>query len=80
VLTIISIARLWDEAFWKPSSEPDRATMIRVMVLPIAGLAAVTLAISFGAGPMFHLSVQASEQLLNPQIYVQAVLGAGGAK
>jgi multicomponent Na+:H+ antiporter subunit D len=80
VLTIISIARLWDEAFWKPSSEPDRATMSRVMVLPIAGLAAVTLAISFGAGPMFHLSVQASEQLLNPQIYVQAVLGAGGAK
>jgi multicomponent Na+:H+ antiporter subunit D len=80
VLTIVSMARLWDEAFWKPASEPNRTAMSRVMLLPIAGLAAVTLAISAGAGPMFELSVRASEQLLNPQMYVQAVLGGGGER
>jgi multicomponent Na+:H+ antiporter subunit D len=80
VLTIISMARLWDEAFWKPAPEPDRASMSRVMLLPIAGLAAVTLTITISAGPMFDLSLRASEQLLNPQMYVQAVLGGGGGK
>jgi multicomponent Na+:H+ antiporter subunit D len=50
------------------------------MLVPIAGLAAVTLAISVAAGPLFELSLRASEQLLNPQTYVQAVLGGGGAK
>jgi multicomponent Na+:H+ antiporter subunit D len=75
VLTIISMARLWDEAFWKPAPEPDRTNVSRVMLVPIAGLAAVTLAISVCAGPLFELSLRASEQLLNPQIYVQAVLG-----
>jgi multicomponent Na+:H+ antiporter subunit D len=77
VLTIVSMARLWDEAFWKPSTEADKTGMSTVMLLPIAGLALVTLSISVAAGPFFDLSLRASEQLLNPQMYVNAVLGGG---
>jgi multicomponent Na+:H+ antiporter subunit D len=77
VLTIVSMARLWDEAFWKPASEPDKTGMSLVMLLPIAGLTAVTLAISVAAGPLFDLSLRASEQLLDPRVYVHAVLGGG---
>jgi multicomponent Na+:H+ antiporter subunit D len=80
VLTIISMARLWDESFWKPASQPDKAGMSRVMMLPIACLAAVTLALSVAAGPLFELSVRASEQLLDPQLYVNAVLNGRGGK
>jgi multicomponent Na+:H+ antiporter subunit D len=77
VLTIISMARLWDEAFWKPSAETDKTSISRVMLIPIAGLAAVTLALSAAAGPIFDLSSRASQQLLNPQMYVDAVLSGG---
>lgn len=77
VLTIISMTRLWDESFWKPASQQDKTEMSRVMLIPISGLAAVTLALSLGAGQFFQLSLRASDQLLNPQIYIDAVLKGG---
>ena len=80
VLTIISMARLWDESFWKPAAEPDKTVMSRVMLIPIAGLAVVTIAISAAAGPIFDLSSRASQQLLNPRQYIDAVLRGGHAR
>jgi multicomponent Na+:H+ antiporter subunit D len=80
VLTIISMARLWDEAFWKPSAERDKTGMSGVMLVPIAGLALVTLALSAAAGPVFELSRRASQQLLNPQLYVETVLKGGNPR
>ncbi|MCC7233770.1 MAG: hypothetical protein IT163_00610 [Bryobacterales bacterium] len=74
VLTLISIARLWDESFWKPATVPDRASMNWTMVLPMAGLAAITLAITVTAEPIFQLTLRAAGQLLNPQVYIDAVL------
>jgi multicomponent Na+:H+ antiporter subunit D len=80
VLTIISMTRLWDESFWKPASQPDKTGMSRLMLVPIAGLSAITLALSLAAGPMFDLSLRASHQLLNPQIYINAVLKGGQSR
>lgn len=80
VLTIISMVRLWDESFWKPASQPDRAAMSRAMLIPIAGLAAMTLLLSIAAGPLFDLSLRASGQLLNPQEYISAVLKEGQSR
>lgn len=77
ILTMVSMARLWDQSFWKPSPEPDKATMSRPMLVPIVGLAAVTLAISIGAGPLFETTLRASDQLLNSRIYIDAVLRGG---
>jgi multicomponent Na+:H+ antiporter subunit D len=74
VLTMISMSQLWDQSFWKPSSGPDKSTMSRVMLLPIAGLAAITVAITVAAEPLFELASRASDQLLDPQLYIKAVL------
>ena len=80
VLTIISMARLWDEAFWKPASVTDKMSMSRVMLVPIAGLAVVTIAFTIAAGPFYELSLRASEQLLDSQHYVHGVLGGAQPK
>ena len=77
MLTIISMTRLWDESFWKPASQPDRTGMSQAMLIPIVGLTAITLTLSLAAGPFYQLSLRASDQLLNPQIYMNAVLKGG---
>ena len=78
VLTIISMARLWDEGFWKSASpNADKGPLGRVVMVPIAFLSAITLAMTFAAEPLFRLSIRASEQLLNPALYIDAVLKGG---
>jgi multicomponent Na+:H+ antiporter subunit D len=77
VLTMISMARLWDESAWKPAPRPDQSSMSRLMLLPIAALNAVTLAFTFAAEPLFSLALRASDQLLNPRLYIEAVLKGG---
>jgi multicomponent Na+:H+ antiporter subunit D len=46
------------------------------MVAPIAVLVVLTVAIGLAAEPVFALAVRAAEQLVDPTLYVQAVLGA----
>jgi multicomponent Na+:H+ antiporter subunit D len=85
LLTLFSMMKIWNEAFWKPApprTMPVAETEITAgtanltaWLMPIALLAAVTLVISFGAGGFFNLALQAGEQLLNPLGYVRAVLG-----
>jgi len=77
ILTIISMARLWDESFWKPAPNPDQSSMSRLMLAPIVCLSAITLAITVSAQWLFSLALRASEQLLNPGIYIDAVLKTG---
>ena len=77
LLTLLSMARVWDEAFWKPSPSPDArlATLGGAIVAPIALLAVLILAVTVAAGPIFALTVRAAEQVLQPDAYIQAVLG-----
>lgn len=44
----------------------------------MSSLALLTLAIGLWAQPVFEFSLQAAEQLLDPSIYIQAVLGGKG--
>jgi hypothetical protein len=46
------------------------------LVIAIAGLSAVTLAISVGAEPLYALTTRAAAQLLDRQEYIRAVLGS----
>jgi len=41
---------------------------------PIAVLAAITVCIGIGAGPVFSLSLDAAAQLLDPRDYIRAVM------
>jgi multicomponent Na+:H+ antiporter subunit D len=80
ILTLFSMLKLWAEAFWKPAtqSEVDTKSLsvnIRAWLYPIVFLAALTVLIGLGAGPLFRFALQAGDQLMNPSIYIQAVMG-----
>lgn len=76
LMTVWSMARLWDESLWKPAPENAVATRIGgAVVAPIALLVALTLAVTAAADPIYGLSRRAAEQLLDPSGYVRAVLG-----
>jgi multicomponent Na+:H+ antiporter subunit D len=76
LLTVLSMARLWDEGFWKPAlPEVSDAPLGAAVLAPIAVLTALTLALTFAAEPVFNVSRRAAEQLLQPDGYVRAVMG-----
>jgi multicomponent Na+:H+ antiporter subunit D len=77
LLTLFSMMKIWNEAFWKPAEVGSEGQGVSLFgwLAPIALLAAITLAIGLGAGPVFALALRAGEQLMAPGRYVQAVLG-----
>ncbi len=82
VLTLLALTRIWSEAFWKEAPEIDESKLAfqPQTLFPIATLAALTVLIGLGAGPVWTLSQRAGEQLSNPSQYVRAVLGDGKAE
>jgi multicomponent Na+:H+ antiporter subunit D len=89
LFTLMSMMKLWNEAFWKdPPDDAEAAAAIHAtrpgrlgLVLPVAALAALTVGIGLGAQPFFTLSQRAADQLMAREPYIRAVLGAapGGA-
>lgn len=82
LLTLYSMTKLWNEAFWKeppPAARPATpARLSWTLVGPVAALAAITVAVGLGAGPVFDLASRAGAQLADPGQYVEAVLGTRG--
>ncbi|MFP4126087.1 MAG: Na+/H+ antiporter subunit D [Alphaproteobacteria bacterium] len=83
LLTLYSMSKIWLEAFWKPHPEPALVPARQLdrgeswaLLSPIIGLAAITLLIGLVAAPFYGVSVIAAEQLLDPEAYLTAVLGA----
>jgi multicomponent Na+:H+ antiporter subunit D len=75
LLTLLSMGRTWADAFWRPSAAGvDIATPGRPLLIAISGLSLVTLAMTWGAGPLFELTSRAAHQLLERDEYVRAVL------
>jgi multicomponent Na+:H+ antiporter subunit D len=79
LLTLYSMTKLWNEAFWKepPAGAPATAPVPWTLLGPVAALAAITVAVGLGAGPVFDLASRAGAQLADPGQYVRAVLGEG---
>lgn len=68
ILTLFSMTKIWNEAFWKPSPEgheptPSARTTLSLW-LPLGLLAALTVVLGLAAGPLFDLSLRAAEQLM----------------
>ncbi|PWH15291.1 MAG: Na+/H+ antiporter subunit D [Anaerolineae bacterium] len=83
LLTLFSMVKIWNEAFWKEKPTVEDETKFALAqnwswILPILFLVGVTIVLSFGIGPIFRLMSQVGNQLMNPQLYIQAVLGGGG--
>jgi multicomponent Na+:H+ antiporter subunit D len=84
LLTLFSMTKIWAEAFWKKPDAgyaPDLLAVSGVekflLLGPIVALAVLTLAIGFFPEFFFDFASRAAEQLMNPQLYIQAVLSRG---
>jgi multicomponent Na+:H+ antiporter subunit D len=85
LLTVLSMARVWEEAFWKPATdhawEPaHRPRLGGAILAPLALLVSLTIGFSVAAGPVYSLATRAAQQLLDRDEYVRAVLGEGGQR
>jgi multicomponent Na+:H+ antiporter subunit D len=84
LLTVLSMARVWEESFWKPA--PDQSAhgahqprLGAAILAPVAFLATLTIGLTVAADPAYRLATRAAQQLLEPEGYVRAVLGEGRA-
>jgi multicomponent Na+:H+ antiporter subunit D len=80
LLTLYSMTKIWAEVFWKPDPDPikiskKKGATFYSMLIPIIFMAAITVFISLYTEPLISLANQAADQLLNPAIYIKAVLG-----
>jgi len=78
LLTLYSMSKIWLEVFWKPHPDgPDAITgsVPTAMMIPIVGLAVLTIVIGLGAGLFVDAALIAAGQILDPQAYIDAVLG-----
>lgn len=84
LLTLFSMTKIWNEAFWKPApasaetGHQEEGPIPRIhpaLVLPAVFLAAITLIIGFGSQYFLTLANEAAGQLLDPSGYIRAVLG-----
>jgi multicomponent Na+:H+ antiporter subunit D len=87
VWTLYSMMKIWAEVFLKaPPAGSDAEKMgesapvnlwdasMLGMMLPIVGLAVITVVMGVAAAPVFDVMHKAAEQLMNPDGYIQAVL------
>ncbi|MCH8500189.1 MAG: Na+/H+ antiporter subunit D [Marinobacter sp.] len=85
LLTLYSMIKIWAEVFWKklPEHVTNTARLegrIKdkhnwAFYVPVVGLAVCTLIIGLNGQPIYELAEKAATQLLNPQLYIDAVLG-----
>jgi multicomponent Na+:H+ antiporter subunit D len=82
LLTVYSMTKIWAEVFWKPAPQgtqtvqtPRLPNPSAWMLAPVAVLTGLTLVIGLGAEFVFQFAAQAAEDLANPALYVNAVLG-----
>ncbi len=82
LLTLFSMTKIWSEAFWKKPDDKHAPKLenvpLREKILllgPIAALALLTLTIGFMPEFFFGFAMRAAEELLNPNLYIEAVLG-----
>ncbi len=82
LFTLYSMIKIWNEAFWKkpdaahevsPTAIPPAARA--VLYFPVILLATLTVLIGLFPGYFFDVSLRAAGQLLNPELYISAVLG-----
>ncbi len=82
LLTVYSMSKIWNEAFWKPKAAADRqeadgeSRVSAWMLAPVAVLAALTVLIGLAPETLYQMARLASEELLDPSAYVYCVLGS----
>ncbi len=80
LLTVFSMIKIWSEAFWKPAPAEGQGSSATCplspwMLAPVLSLALVTILLGLCMEPVIRFSVSAAGQLMDPQVYIEAVLG-----
>ncbi|WP_457808384.1 Na+/H+ antiporter subunit D [Kushneria sp. EE4] len=83
LLTLYSMTKIWAEVFWKKAPDEDAEKGVGpvsqrhlwLMILPVVGLAACTVFIGLNGQLLYDVAEASAAQLLNPQGYINAVLG-----
>jgi multicomponent Na+:H+ antiporter subunit D len=77
LLTLLSMVKIWNEAFWKDEPQPPSETRggrpTAAMVVPIVILAALTVAIGLWPQALFEIANRAATELLDPKAYLAAL-------
>lgn len=77
LLTLYSMVKIWNEAFWKDAPagdhQPDRAVPA-MMLAPSIALALGTVLIGVFPGACIDFALRAADQLTHPAAYIEAVL------
>ncbi|EGL82282.1 NADH/Ubiquinone/plastoquinone (complex I) [Caldalkalibacillus thermarum TA2.A1] len=77
LLTLFSMMKIFMYAFWREQkhSEEQARTRVSGLLWPIAPLIVLTIGLGLGAEPIFRFSLEVAEQILDPTVYIRAVLG-----
>lgn len=81
LLTLYSMTKIWNEAFWKPQPEPastparplERGELV-ALALPVVTLAVVTVGIGLFGEVLMQVADRAATELLDTSHYVDAVM------
>ena len=78
LLTLLSMVKIWNEAFWKPAPAPLSGRLPRgwrrvALYAPIALLAGLTVGLGVWPQPLIALAERAGAQVLDTQAYIDAV-------
>src|SRR5690606_1876879 len=83
-VTLFVVARMWTEVFWKESPKPltdeiDHFANLDFwkkfqLVAPITALSFVSLYIGLNAEAVYEVAQKTAYELMNPSLYVNAVL------
>ncbi|MBA4304403.1 MAG: Na+/H+ antiporter subunit D [Sphingobacteriaceae bacterium] len=86
-ITLVVVMRLWIEVFWKPASQEEvvgfryfkqyPTAKQGAMLLGMLVMVGCSLLIVYGAPQLQSWSLQAAEDLLSPQVYLEQVLKIG---
>lgn len=79
LLTLYSMTKIWNEAFWKEPAEPmQKPSLPRsqawLLYSPVVLLATLTVVIGLAPSFFFDIAMRAAEQLINPEAYIRAVM------
>jgi len=83
LLTMYSMVKIWNEAFWKPPAAGRAAAMLtrddrRSLFIPASVLVILIVVVGLFAEPMIRLSSQAARSIIEPGVYIESVLVENG--
>ena len=76
VLTLFSMTKIWGATFWGEEKE-SHGKAGRAELATTGVVLVLSLAVTAAAGPLGELSLRAATDLMDPGVYVSAVLGGG---